>query len=305
MSDRITLLVNPTAGRGRVLERWPQLPASLGARAEVEVIVSGSVEELATAARNAAARGRTLVVAGGDGTVNRVLNAVHGCRARLGVLPVGSGNDFARALGLPEDPLTAAARIAGGGGTPLDLVGVNGHLFSTVAGVGLIADAIALVARLGRDGRPGRLVLQALGRRVYLAAAAAQIALRRCITTRLTVEGSGNEGAWRWAGACHALLVVNLPWLGAGLRLPVQSSRADGECEICVVPEDRRLRLAQNLTCLKTGRPVSVGALLVFRASRAMIVCEQTVAFAGDGEIFEHGKQFAIEVRPRAVEVIV
>ena len=153
MSDRITLLVNPTAGRGRVLEQWPQLPALLGARAEVEVIVSEGVEQLAAAARNAAAGGRTIVVAGGDGTVNRVLNAVNGCHTRLGVLPVGSGNDFARALGLPEDPLAAAARIGGGGGTPLDLVGVNGQVFSTVGGIGLVADASALVARLGRRRR--------------------------------------------------------------------------------------------------------------------------------------------------------
>jgi diacylglycerol kinase (ATP) len=305
MRDSVTLLVNPTAGRGRVLERWPQVPATLGARAAVEVFVCGSVEELATAARTAAASGRTIVVAGGDGTVNRVLNAVHGCRVRLGVLPVGSGNDLARALGLPESPLDAAARIAGGDGRPLDLVGVNGHVFSTVGGIGLVADASALVTRLGRDRRAGRRVLQALGRRVYLAAAAAQIALRRCITTRLTVEGSGSEGAWQWAGACHALLVVNLPWLGAGLRLPVQSSRADGECEICVVPEDRRVRLVQNLRCLKTGRPLPDAALLSFRASRASIICEETRAFAADGEVLQSGKEFSVEVQPDAIEVIV
>ena len=305
MSDRITLLVNPTAGRGRVLEHWPRLPAILGARAEVDVIVSRGVEELAAAARAAAARGRTIVVAGGDGTVNRVLNAVNGCHARLGVLPVGSGNDFARALGLPEDPLAAAARIAGGGSTPLDLVCINDHVFSTVGGVGLVADASALVARLGRQRRFGGLVLQGLGRRVYMVAAAAQIALQRRITTRLAVEGSGSEGVWRWAGACHALLVSNLPWLGAGLRLPVESSSADGECEICVVPEDRRVRLVQNLTCLKTRRPVPEGALLVFRASRACIVCEERRGFAADGEVLQNGREFSVQVQANAIEVIV
>jgi diacylglycerol kinase (ATP) len=305
MRDGVTLLVNPMAGRCRVLERWPQVPAILSPRAEIDVIVSGSVEELAAAARKAAACGRTIVVAGGDGTVSRVLNAVNGCHARVGVLPVGSGNDFARALGLPEDPLGAAARIARGRSTPLDLVGVNGHVFSTVGGVGLVADASTLVARLGRHRRFGRLVLQVLGRHVYLVAAAAQIALQRRITTRLALEGSGSKGAWQWAGACHALLVANMPWLGAGLRLPVQSSSADGECEICVVPEDRRVRLVQNLTSLKARRPLSEGALLVFRASRASIVCEEGRAFAADGEVLESAREFSIEVRPGAVEVIV
>ena len=306
MRDGVTLLVNPTAGRGRVLERWPQLPAILGARAEVEVIVSGSVEELAAAARNAAACGRTIVVAGGDGTVNRVLNAVNGCRARLGVLPVGSGNDFARALGLPEDPLGAAARIARGGGTPLDLVGVNGHLFSTVGGVGLVADASALVARLGRHapvwqaGAPGARPARVPGRgRGADRAAAAH-------HHRLAVEGSGSEGAWRWAGACHALLVANLPWLGAGLRLPVQSSSADGECEICIVPEDRRVRLVQNLTRLKTRRPRARGCTArVPRLARQHCLRGEAGVCRGRGSAARAARSSRCEVQTNAIEVIV
>ena len=93
-------------------------------------------------------------------------------------------------------------------------------------------------------------------------------------------------------------------FVGAGLRLPVPSSGADGECEICIVPEDRRVRLVRNLTRLKTRRPVSAGALLVFRAARARIVCEERRAFAADGEVFESAREFSVEVRPGAVEVI-
>jgi diacylglycerol kinase (ATP) len=305
MPDRITLLVNPAAGGGGVLDRWPELPAVLGARADVDIVVTASVEALAAEARRAAARGRTIVVAGGDGTVNRVLNAVSGCRARLGVLPVGSGNDFARALGVPDAPLAAAARVAIGTPALLDLIAVNGHLFSTVGGVGLVADTSALVARVGGHGRGGRLVVRALGRHVYLLAAAAHIILRRRIATRLVVEGAGSEGPWRWSGACHALFVANQPLLGAGLRLPVASSSTDGECEICVVPEDRRLRLALNLACLRGRRPVPEGALLVFRAARATITCEEPLDFAADGEVFARGVQFAVEVCPAAIEVIV
>ena len=237
--------------------------------------------------------------------MNRVLNAVNGCGARLGVVPAGSGNDFARALGLPDEPLAAAARVATGTVAPLDLVDVNGHLFSTVGGVGLIADTSVLVARMGQHGRGGRLAVRALGRHVYLLAAAAQIALPRRIATRLVVEGEGRAGAWRWAGACHALLVANLPRLGAGLRLPVTSSGTDGECEVCVVPEDWRLRLALNLASLKGRRLLPEGALRIFRASRARITCEETLAFAADGEVFETGRQFDVEVRPQAIEVIV
>jgi YegS/Rv2252/BmrU family lipid kinase len=304
MPERLTLIVNPSAGRGRVLERWPELPSLLSRRGEVDVTLPASAAAVTLAARAAAAAGRTIIVAGGDGTLNRVLNAVNGFRVRLGVLPVGSGNDFARCVGLPADPLAAARRIAAGTASPLDLVEVNGHLFATVGGLGLVADTSALVNRAGRHGSPWRPIVQALGSHAYLLAAAAHIALSRRTTTRVIAEGRGRDGTWQWEGACHAVFVANQPLLGAGLRLPVASSSNDGECEVCMVPQDWRVRLALNLACLRGSRPVPDGALIVFRATRATIRCADVAGFAADGEVFESGRRFSVTVRPAAVDVL-
>jgi diacylglycerol kinase family enzyme len=286
-----------------VLERWPELVVLLSCRGEVEIVTPASADSLAHQARLAATAGRTLIVAGGDGTVNRVLNAVKGLRVCLGVLPVGSGNDFARCVGLPPDPLAAARRIAAGHATPLDLVEVNGHRFATVGGLGLVADTTALVHGLGRRGSTWRAMVRALGPYAYLVAAAGRIATRRT-TARVAAEGVGPDGAWRWAGACHAVFVANQPLLGAGLHLPVASSSSDGRCEVCIVPQDWRLRLALNLMCLKGSRPVPEGALLVFPAMSATIECADAVGFAADGEVFESGHRFAVDVRPSAVDVL-
>src|SRR4051812_22298799 len=203
MCERLTLIVNPVAGAGRLLERWPELPSVLSQRGDVEVLTPGSPQALTEQARSAAANGRTIIVAGGDGTVNRVLNAVNGVRTCLGVLPVGTGNDFARCIGLPPDPQAAARRIAAGSPTALDLVEVNGHRFATVAGLGLAADTSQLVARLGRDGSTLRPLVRALGPQAYLLAAAAHIVLRPRITARIVAEGHGGDAPWRWEGACH------------------------------------------------------------------------------------------------------
>jgi diacylglycerol kinase (ATP) len=302
--ELVTLLVNPAAGGGHVLDRWPELPGIVARRGELEVRTAATAAILAGQARAAAAAGRTIIVAGGDGTVNCVLNAVNGLRLCLGVLPVGSGNDFARCLGLPPDPAAAARRIAAGTATALDLVEVNGHRFATVGGLGLVADTSALVGRAGRHGSPLRPAVRALGPHAYLLAAAARIAWTPRTTTHVVAEGLGRAGSWRWEGACHAVFVANQPLLGAGLRLPVASSSNDGECEVCVIPEDWRVRLALNLACLRGSRPVPDGALLVFRARKANIACARTVRFAADGEVFETGRRFAIDVRPGAVDVI-
>ena len=231
MPERVTLLVNPCAGGGRVLDRWPELPRILARRGELQVRTSAAAGVLAEQARAAAADGRTIIVAGGDGTVNCVLNAVNGYRVCLGVVPVGSGNDFARCLGLPPDPLAAARRIASGTATALDLVEVNGHRFATVGGLGLVADTTALIGRARRHGSILRPLVRALGPHAYLLAAARQIALTPRTTTRVVAEGLGRGGPWRWEGACHAVFVANQPLLGAGLRLAVASSSNDGECQ--------------------------------------------------------------------------
>jgi diacylglycerol kinase (ATP) len=304
MPERLTLLVNPSAGGGHMLERWPELPGILARRGELEVRTSATAAALAEHARAAAADRRTIIVAGGDGTVNCVLNAVNGFRVCLGVLPVGSGNDFARCVGLPPDPVAAARRIASGTATPLDLVEVNGHRFATVGGLGLVADTTALVGRTGRHGSVFRPIVRALGSHAYLLAAAAQIVLIPRTTMGVVAEGLGRGGPWRWEGACHAVFVANQPLLGAGLRLPVASSSSDGECEICVVPQDWRVRLALNLACLRGSRPMPEGALLVFRARSAVIECAEDVGFAADGEVFESGRRFSVDVHPGAVDVL-
>jgi diacylglycerol kinase (ATP) len=304
MPERLTLIVNPSAGGGRILERWPELPSLLARRGELDVLMPPTGDLLAVQARAAAAAGRTLIVAGGDGTLNRVINAVNGLHASIGVLPVGTGNDFARCVGLPADPLAAARRIAAGSLTALDLVEVNGRRFATVGGLGLVADTSAAVGRAGRHGSVWRPVVRALGSYAYLLAAAAHIALQRRPTTRIVIEGEGRDGRWRWEGECHAVLVANQPSLGAGLRLPVPSSSTDGECEVCAVPRDWRVRLALNLACLRGSRPVPDGALIVFRASRATIDCAEDVGFAADGEVFESGRRFSVCVRPGAIEVL-
>ena len=120
----------------------------------------------------------------------------------------------------------------------------------------------------------------------------------------MVVEGRGRGGPWRWEGACHAVFVANQPLLGSGLRLPVASSSNDGECEVCVVPQDWRVRLALNLACLRGSRRVPEGALLVFRARSATIECAETVRFAADGEVFETARRFSVDVHPGAVDVL-
>jgi diacylglycerol kinase family enzyme len=83
----------------------------------------------------------TIVAVGGDGTVNRVVNTQHPREAAIGIIPLGTANDLAAALGIPDDP-TAACRVIRAGRTRwIDPVGVNAKRFATCGGIGLAAEA--------------------------------------------------------------------------------------------------------------------------------------------------------------------
>ena len=118
------VLVNPAAGGGRVgaiLPRIRKVFESLGISAQF--VATSSAEELESAARHAISQNQRLLLAmGGDGTFQALANGVCGADVIVGALPVGGGNDFATALGIPRDPLKAAGALLRGRPRHADLV---------------------------------------------------------------------------------------------------------------------------------------------------------------------------------------
>ncbi len=130
-SDDIAVLANPRAGRGRHRGLLPGVLERLGASGRsVRLLSADSAEDAEKACHRAVAEGiGALVAVGGDGTVHRAVQAVAGTRVGFGVVPAGTGNDFAAGTGVPADPLTAATAIAhavrDGHATPVDLARVT------------------------------------------------------------------------------------------------------------------------------------------------------------------------------------
>lgn len=148
---RIGVLTNPAAGRGKAVRIGAQVRAWLRQRGATVVDVSGvNADEAEHNSQDAAAAGvKAVVVVGGDGTVNLGLNAVAGLKVPLGIVPAGSGNDAARALGVPRKPAAALRalweRLERDDTRSVDAAAavMDGHhgprWFLTAAGVGLDA----------------------------------------------------------------------------------------------------------------------------------------------------------------------
>ena len=142
------LIVNPAAGRGRAGKHVPrilELLAQAGVTPELHISdATGDIENLVRSLL--ASDARTLLIAGGDGSVHEAVNGILGSRsdAAFGVIPVGTGNDFAKAAGIPADWVTATRLLADrltSNASPrrIDAGRMNERFFANGAGIGFDA----------------------------------------------------------------------------------------------------------------------------------------------------------------------
>ncbi len=150
----ILAIVNPKAGGGRAAERWRAMKPLVERHlsfTEEWTTAPGHATEIA---RQAAERGVDRVLAiGGDGTVHEVVNGLAGTHVALGLLPMGTGNDFARSAGVSGQTEDIAARLAKGSTRAVDLGFVNGRYYINVAGVGFDAQVARIVSEMPRKGQ--------------------------------------------------------------------------------------------------------------------------------------------------------
>ncbi|MFE1950810.1 MULTISPECIES: diacylglycerol kinase [Streptomyces] len=295
MSSDITLFVNPTAGRGRGAHAaQPAASALRAAGFSVRTVIGEDATDALARARAAVAEGTgALVAVGGDGLVNLALQAVAGTRTPLGIVAVGTGNDFARALGLPvRDPAAAGALVAealkGERIREVDLGRIGDHWFGTVLASGFDS-------RVNDRGNRMRLPL---GRFKYDLAIALELAAFKPVPFRLTLDdGSAREVA------ATLVAVGNGTSYGGGMRICADAEMDDGLFDVTVVGDCSRTTLLRVFPRVYKGTHLTHPKVTVYRARRVELAAPDITAYA-DGEPVGALPQVA-ECVPAAVRVLV
>ena len=291
MASLTAIIVNPRAGsRGGDPSRVAtarRLAAATGR--PIEVLVSEYPGHAVELARRAVADGARLVCAwGGDGTVNEVARTLVHTAVPLGVIPGGSGNGFARELGLFNRPARALDVALHGHERLIDAGELDGRLFVNLAGVGLDARIAALFNRRPR-GRRGFWRYLTLGWRELLT--------YRPRRYELDVDGERVEA--------QALMIVlaNLRQYGNGARIAPRAVPDDGRLDLVVVGVTSTLRAFLLTPRLFLGNVHRARGIDTRHVTRVTIASDAPLLCHADGESFDGARTLVGTVRPRALRV--
>src|SRR6266851_7498902 len=243
----VVVFVNSAAGGGRAssyLGRMQKLFESFQVHAKF--VMTNSAAELESSARNSISHGqRVLFAMGGDGTFQALANAAFGTGALLAILPVGGGNDFAAALGLPADPLKATEAILRGN---------------------------------PRSGAYRRLP----GRSRYLASALRALVGYVPLEVRIDFPGSDLIS---WEAKVLLAAVLNAPTYGAGLRLAPGATLDDAALHVALIEDIGTFGVLRLLPRLIGSGELRTSRLKRWRVSKVRLTTRKPSLFHGDGEI--------------------
>lgn len=283
------LLLNPSSARGRADSRVHDLVRL----AAFEIRRTRSPDEMRAEARLAASEGlERILVAGGDGAVHYAIQGLAGSACALGIVPLGRGNDLARALGIERDAVRAALRALRSEPRAIDLGRVQDRFFAGVLGLGLDGE----VSRRVRH-QPGWLP----GPMAY--AYACLRALVGFQPPRLTVEYDGGH----FDGPALLGAVANSPVFGGGMRIAPRALLDDGWLDVVIVEPRPLPTLLSLFPRVYSGRHIDHPAVHSVRVRQARFRCEPRRTFHADGEpIVDCAVEGTpVEIWPGALRVIV
>jgi diacylglycerol kinase (ATP) len=273
------VIVNPVAGGGRAQRIVPWLRERLASPGAGRLVVTrraGEAEELAAAAR-ASGHDRAVAV-GGDGTVQEVVNGLltDDAPIELGVIPVGTGNDLARSLGLPGRREAAWAIAMGEPTRAVDVGrGRNGagteRWFASAGGIGFDAQvAAAMATRRGWQASRAGYLLTTLGE------------LRRFDNRHVEVTIDGE----RFERDVLFIAFANGEYYGGGMHICPGAQPDDGRLDVCVVGDISRLTALRQLPNLYRGTHLRHPAVTMYAGAELQIEGDAGTRIHLDGEPF-------------------
>ena len=237
-----------------------------------------------------------IIVAGGDGSVHETVNGIMSAEraGAFGLIPTGTGNDFAKAAGIPLDweaatRLLADRVVSDSPPRRIDVGRVNNRYFANGAGFGFDAK----VSRIAEE------ITWPIGDLVYLVAV-----LRAMADGIITPNMKITAGDLSWQGPLTLANVSNGPWVGGMFHIAPMADHADGKLDLVVATPVSGFRILQLLPKLIRGQHLDEAEIFHTSVKSLSISAEGPVPSHLDGEIQPLQTSFDIEIVPGALRLI-
>jgi YegS/Rv2252/BmrU family lipid kinase len=285
---RILIIYNPVSGRRRApfLDRVLRRLRTAGCMVALcRTERRGDAERLAADA--SPDRYDAVAVAGGDGTINEVLNGMAASRLPLGLIPMGTANVLAAELGLPLSAEGVARTLLEGRCKRIDLGLASGRRFAMMAGVGFDAHVVR-----GIDPR----IKRAVGKGAYVWQSLVEIIRYRPQGFRLTLDGVGHDAA--------SAVFANGHYYAGRFTCAPMASLTDSRVHVCLFKSRGRLSVLRYSLALLLGTLHRRRDIEIVPATRISIAGDGGDPVHGDGDIIG-GLPLEIGIDPTGIEVIV
>ncbi len=285
----VLVIVNPASGGGRTGRRWPEVESRIrAAGVDFDVATTTRPLEATEIARRAVREGRPVVAAaGGDGTLNEVLNGFFEAgepiptTSALGLLPLGSGGDFRRTFDIPLEPVSAARLLAAGSRVRVDagrarFRGFDGseqlRHFINIADPGIGGTVVDRVnrssKRLGADA-------------TFMLASLISLLMWRNKPMHVVADGVERDVV------AQQVVVANCRYYGSGMKVAPAANPCDGLFDVVVVGDVGAVENLRGLSKIKAGTHLDEGnpKLELLRARRVEVTSPVPVPIDMDGEL--------------------
>jgi diacylglycerol kinase (ATP) len=291
---RIKLIVNPASGQETAIGHLPAINARLREAGDVDIVLTTGEGDGVEAGRRAALEGYDRVfVAGGDGTLNEVLNGLAQVDGALGavvlaVVPLGTGNDFATAIGVPASPEDAVDALLGGAVAPVDVGRVNDRCFLNISAGGFIADVSDAV---------NPQLKTVLGKLAYLIGGAQVLLDYEPVSARVANAATVTKASLLAFAVCNSRLI------GGGRLIAPHAIVDDGWLDVCLIHAMPTLEFVALLRRVSSGDHVDDERVTYFRTQQLELAFDRAVRINTDGQVLE-ADRCRYEVLPGAARVL-
>ena len=298
MISKYTFIINPEAGRGAVRSLLPKIQRLLKhKRLSFEILETGGPEHATVLAQGITDPETLLIAVGGDGTTHEVATGMLESKSTLSVLPVGSGNDFARLLGFGRDLATNIESLITGRDYRMDVgeYRIESSSGNNFAGIFVNSLGIGIDATISYNSKKIRSLK---GLPLYL------VATLRTLKTFAPISVNFESDSDRFEGKVFLVCLGNGPYEGGGFMLTPGAKPDDGKLEVCIIRSMPVWNAVRLIPKIISGRHAGERKIHILRAERVRLTSPTPFYVHCDGEIpTDAARSINIKILPKKLRV--